>query len=78
MALTSEELEATLAMLRDLGVEEFENDEFSVRFAYTGPTESVQISTRSDAIPEQESSLYHNKNLWPGGRVPKFPTKLDK
>lgn len=78
MALSTEQLDAYLQLLKDAGVERFECDEFSVRFAPPAPVfeqfpEQIP-EAQGSGIPERRS-LFQDPNLWPGGQPPTFFTK---
>lgn len=76
-ALSPEQVEAWLEMLREMGVSAFEGPHFSVTFFDRAP--QPEPHKDEDARPYKEppaiTSNFEHPSLWAGGKPPKFPTK---
>jgi hypothetical protein len=74
MALDFERIEAQLQMLREMGVSEFECEDFTVRFNDYVPSTTTTVVEHTEGVPAPRS-MFENKLLWANGEPPRFPKK---
>jgi hypothetical protein len=76
--LKPEALDALLGLLREHGVEEFERDDFKVKFFRPGAEADVTENEHypAEAAPRARATgSWTDPSLWPDGVPPKFPAK---
>lgn len=73
MALDFDTIEARLALLKELGIEEFECEDFRVKFTpyYPESITTTTVTETVEGVPERKS-LFENERLWPNGQPPSF------
>ena len=75
MAISPEQIDAFLEILRSRDVMEFECEDFHVRFAPPAYQPQVQeVEDRVEGLPTR-NSMFEDRRLWNGHEPPRFQTR---